>query len=85
MEKYICQELPQQNLLSERCSCPAQYYNKCNIKYMMIGNILDSGGADKSYSYEETVEAEEIFSCAKKMCQRFSHLIQILLSNREHL
>ena len=53
---------------------------------MMIGNILGySGGADKSYSYEETVEAEEIFSCAKKMCHRFSHLIQILLSNREHL
>ena len=47
---------------------------------MMIGNILDSGGADKSYSYEETVEAEEIFSCAKKMCHRFSHLIQILLT-----
>ena len=47
---------------------------------MMIGNILGySGGADKSYSYEETVEAEEIFSCAKKMCHRFSHIIQILL------
>ena len=47
---------------------------------MMIGNILGySGGADKSPSYEETVEAEEIFSCDQKLCHRFSHLTQILL------
>ena len=53
---------------------------------MMIGNILmDSGGADKSQGYEETVEAEEIFSCDQKLCHRFSHLTQILLSNLEHL
>ena len=53
---------------------------------MMIGNILAySGGADKSYSFEETVEAEEIFSCAKKMCHRFSHLIQILSLLAEEL
>ena len=50
---------------------------------MMIGNILDSGGADKSDGYEETVEAEEIFSCDQKLCHRFSHLIQIFYC-RQH-
>ena len=45
---------------------------------MMIAGILSySGGADTSHGYEDTADAEEIYSCDQKMCHRFAHLIQI--------
>ena len=43
---------------------------------MKIAGILSySGGADTSHGYEETVDAEQIYSCDQKMCHRFAHLI----------